>query len=227
MKLKLPFRKEKKKPVKKESQLELVFRRLSEARKGMEEEKVKSVIMGIGNDLKGDDGIGWYVIDRLEKGLGRKANLRFIRASVPENHVSEVRDFYPDVVIIIDSADFKGRPGDIRLIGEDEVAENLGGTHTTPITLFLKLLIGDSEFPQPKIVLVGIQKRQTSFGTPISEEVRKAGEKVAKLIERLYRGKILEDAIESEIRMLTSRSPLKRLPGIVDRLAESGRAKKK
>jgi hydrogenase 3 maturation protease len=227
MKLKLPFRKEKKKPVKRESQLELVFRRLSEARERMEEEKIKSVIMGVGNDLKGDDGIGWYVVDRLKRGLGRKANLRFIRASIPENHVSEVSNFYPDVVIIIDSADFKGRPGEIRLIGEEEVAETVGGTHTTPITLFLKLLIGYSESPPPKIVLVGIQKRQTSFGTPISADVRKAGEKVAKLIERLYRGKILEEAIESEIRMLTSRSPLKRLPGIVDRLVESGRAKEK
>lgn len=227
MKLKFPFRKKKKKAVKRESQLELVFSRLSEAREKMEEEKVKSVIMGIGNDLKGDDGIGWYVVDRLEKGLGRKGNLHFIKTSVPENHVSEVRDFYPDVVIIIDSADFKGNPGEIRLIWEEDVAHTIGGTHTTPVTLFMRLLLEDSEHFMPKIVLVGIQKRQTAFGTPMSSEVKEAGERVTKLIEKLYKGKILEESIEREIKLLTSKNPLKRLPGVVDKLVKSGRGKKK
>ncbi|NIO21366.1 MAG: hydrogenase maturation protease [Candidatus Aenigmarchaeota archaeon] len=223
----IPFRKKKKKPpVRKGSSIEYIFRKMSEAKEDLGEDKPRSVIMGIGNDLKGDDGIGWYVVDILEKKLGYKEDIHFIKTSVPENHVSEVKDFFPGVLIIVDSADFKGSPGNVRLIGEEEVVHNIGGTHTTPITLFMKLLIEDSDSPPPKIVFVGVQGKQAGFGMPLSKEVRKAGDRIAKLIERLYKGKILEEDIEKEIRLLTDRNPLTRAKKIIDKVTEAGEAKK-
>jgi len=226
--MKLPFgrRKEEKKPPKEDSSVKYIFKKLSEAKLKTEEREVRSVVMGIGNDLKGDDGIGWYVVEKLKRSLGQRENIHFIKASVPENHVSEVGDFSPDVLIMIDSADFKGSPGDVRLIGESEVVHTIGGTHATPITLFIKLLLEKSESFAPKIVFVGIQKKQTGFGTPMSSEVRKAGNRTAELIERLYRGKILEESIEKETELLTTKNPLKRISKIVEKLAEAGRGKK-
>jgi hydrogenase 3 maturation protease len=222
-----PFRKRKKgkKPVKEESSIKYVFEKLSESR--MREEKVRSVVMGIGNDLKGDDGVGWYVVEKLSRNLGPRDNMHFIKVSVPENHVSEVRDFLPSVLIIIDSADFKGSPGDIRLIGEDEIAKTMGGTHTTPVTLFMRLLLEDPESFMPKIIFVGIQKKRTDFGTPMSREVKRAGERIVKLIERLYRGGLLGEDIEREIELLTARNPLKRVSKTIDKIIESGKGKKK
>ncbi|MCK4335289.1 MAG: hypothetical protein KAW40_01030, partial [Candidatus Aenigmarchaeota archaeon] len=41
-------------------------------------------ILGIGNDLKGDDGIGWYVVDKLRKELKKDENLLLVKTSVPE-----------------------------------------------------------------------------------------------------------------------------------------------
>jgi len=220
-----PFRKkEGKKPVKDESSVKYVFEKLSESR--MKEEKLRSVVMGIGNDLRGDDGIGWYVVEKLSKNLGPREDIHFIKVSVPENHVSEVRDFLPSVLIIIDSADFKGNPGDVRLIGEDEIARRVGGTHATPLTLFMRLLLEDPESFMPKIVFVGVQKRQTAFGTPMSGEVKKAGDRIVKLIERLYRGGVLEENVEREIDILTTNNPLKRISKAVDRLVEAGKGKK-
>jgi|GEM_PF-185884 len=221
-----PFRKREKgeKPVKEESSIKYIFEKLSESR--MREEKVRSVVMGIGNDLKGDDGIGWYVVEKLSKNLGPRENIHFIKVSVPENHVSEVRDFLPGILIIIDSSDFKGNPGDVRLIGEDEIARTIGGTHATPVTLFLRLLLEDPESFMPKVVFVGVQKKRTDFGMPMSGEVKKAGDRIVKLIERLYRGGILEENIEREIELLTTRNPLKRMSKTIDRLIEAGKGKK-
>ncbi|NIP40017.1 MAG: hydrogenase maturation protease [Candidatus Aenigmarchaeota archaeon] len=224
--MKFPFRipsrkKKEKKPVKEESSVKYVFEKLSEAR--MEKEKVKSVIMGVGNDLKGDDGIGWYVVEKLRKSLGERSDMHFIKVSVPENHVSEVRDLTPDVVIIIDSADFKGSPGDIRLIGEGEVSSKIGGTHSTPITLFMRLLLEGYDTSAPTIVLVGIQQKQTGFGMPMSSEVRKAGDRIVKLVKKLYRGGLLEENVEREIELLTTKNPLKRISKIVDKVREAGK----
>lgn len=224
----VPFRKKKEKKLTRvESSIEYIFRKLDEVRKQREEEKTISVIMGLGNDLKGDDGIGWYVVDKLEKMLGHKEDIHFIKTSVPENHITEVKNFSPDILIIIDSADFKGKPGDIRLIGEDEVVHMIGGTHTTPVTLFLKLLLEDSELPPPKIVFVGVQCKQREFGAPMSREVKKAGDRIAKLIEKFYEGKLPEEDIEKEMRTLTNRNPLTRISGVLERVAEAGREKEK
>lgn len=229
IKLKFPFRRKKaeKNPVKEDSSVEYVFRKLNETRERLSEEgERRSVIMGIGNDLNGDDGIGWYVVEKLRKSLVHQEGIHFIKVSVPEDHVSEVRDFSPDVLIMIDSADFKGGPGDVRLVGEKEVAHTIGGTHTTPVTLFLKLLTEESEIFSPKIVFIGIQPKQTNFGTPLSKEVKRSGDKVAELIEGLCKGGMLEKEIEEKIISLTTKNPLKRVPGIVEKLTEAGKAKK-
>ena len=222
----LPFRKgNKREHPDDESSIGYVFRKLDEVKRELEEEeKERYAVVGLGNDLKGDDGVGWYVVSKLEKTIGQKDDIYFIKTSVPEDHVSEVRDFSPDVVIIIDSADFNGSPGDIRLIGEGEVARTIGGTHTTPVTLFMNLLLKDFEHFAPRIVLIGIQRKQAEFGMPMSKEVKKSGDRIAKLIEKLYREGML-GGIEREVEIIASKNPLKRIGDIVEKIAEAGKGK--
>jgi hydrogenase 3 maturation protease len=165
-------------------------------------------VLGIGNDLKGDDGIGWYVVDRLKKELGKEKNLLLVKTSVPENHVKEINDFAPTMLIIIDSADFKKSPGEIKSIKGYQVKESFVSTHTTPLTLFIRLYQADQPVKKP-FFLIGIQRKSNEFGQPMSPPVRKAGDRLAKIMSKLYEKNVLDLKLENEIEYLSN--PFKRI----------------
>ena len=160
-------------------------------------------ILGIGNDLKGDDGIGWYVVDRLRKELKKDRNLLFVKTSVPENHVKEISDFAPNMLIIIDSADFKKSPGKIKIIKGYQISESFVSTHTTPLTLFLRLYQADQSIKKP-FILIGIQRKSSEFGRSMSRPVRKAGDRLAKIILELHGKGILDLSLEKELVYLSN-----------------------
>lgn len=184
---------------------------ISEALKEISFEEVKRprfAILGIGNDLKGDDGVGWYVADKLRKEFKDDENLLIVKTSVPENHVNEINDFAPTMLVIIDSADFKKSPGEIKTIKGYQVSESFISTHTTPLTVFIRLYQADQAVKKP-FILIGIQRKSNEFGQPISTPVKKAGDTLTKLISRLYRRNVLDLSLEKELAELSK--PLKRL----------------
>ena len=62
----------------------------------------KIIILGIGNESKGDDGVGPYIIKRL-KIFNKNPNLVLIDAGVvPENYIQKIINFNPETIIIID-----------------------------------------------------------------------------------------------------------------------------
>ncbi len=133
---------------------------------------MKVAVIGVGNEMRGDDGIGVFLAGELEKGLAGRG-LLVIKTQVPENFIRPVMDFRPGKVIILDSADFGGRPGDFRAIKEGEITEFLVSTHNMPLTVFLKALEG----LEAEKILVGVQPKNLDFGTGLSREVRgKAGD---------------------------------------------------
>lgn len=82
-------------------------------------ESDKPLIIGIGNVLMTDDGVGPYVISLLEKIRGLPADLLtldtpgFALLTYIQNR---------DRVIIVDAASFEGAPGEVRRITPGEVA---------------------------------------------------------------------------------------------------------
>ena len=75
----------------------------------------KVTIMGIGNDLKADDGIGPYVIEQLQN--RNPSHIELINAStVPENFLSHLIESHPQLILLIDAALMQTDPGTIQLI---------------------------------------------------------------------------------------------------------------
>ncbi len=173
----------------------------------VERKDYRFAFLGIGNDMKGDDGVGWYVVDRLAKEFADDRALLFIKAAVPENHVKEIREFLPSMLIIVDAADFKKSPGAIKYIREYQIKESFISTHTTPLTLFLRLYQADQPV-RSGVTIIGIQKKNNEFGQPMSPQVREAGERLAKLMARLYMQKTLYTSLETELAYLAN--PLKK-----------------
>lgn len=165
---------------------------------------MKEVILGIGNTLKGDDGIGVHVVERINeylkeveqkskqvKSAGTKREIIAINCgTAPENYTSIVREHVPDRLIVVDAAEMGLSPGSYRIIPPEKTGVMCISTHNMPLSLFASYV---SDFCQD-IVLIGIQPASMDFGAALSSVVRRSGDDVANLIieERLNEIRMLE-----------------------------------
>lgn len=139
----------------------------------------KIIIMGVGNPLRGDDIVGLKIAKKLEKYSSEYLKI-IISETVPENFIGQIRKFKPSHLIIIDAVDFKGNPGDIRLILPEELSKiGIISTHTLPLSLLSKFLY---ESMNIKTIILGIQPKSIDFGLNISPIVEKASIKATKII---------------------------------------------
>lgn len=127
-----------------------------------------TVIIGIGNVLKGDDGVGPYIVSRLSN------NIHAIDAgTAPENHLKKIIDLKPDKIFIIDAVDFGGKPGDIKYFNEFDSSNISISTHNMPPDLFIDFI---KQQTNAEIKIIAIQPKELKFNTPMSDEVRKSAD---------------------------------------------------
>ncbi|MCX6817633.1 MAG: hydrogenase 3 maturation endopeptidase HyCI [Candidatus Aenigmarchaeota archaeon] len=179
---------------------------INEIYRQFKEEKLRKerfAILGVGNDLKGDDGVGPYVAEKLKKLIGKDEYFLFIKTAMPEDHVRELKAFTPTLLIIVDAADFGKRPGSLKVIRDYEISDTALSTHITPLSIFLRLYNADQPVKNP-VTIIGIQKKSNEFGQPLGSEARVAGDKVAEIINDLYRKKLLGTMLEKEFERQSS-----------------------
>ena len=131
--------------------------------------KGKVVILGIGNTLRSDDGAGSLLACRLKD---KVPYIVYDAGANPENYLGKIIKDDPDNIIIIDAADFAGRPGEFRLLeGEGLKTSNLFSTHDASISLTINYL--QSSIHTDIIILI-IQPKSTIFGDILSPQVDNA-----------------------------------------------------
>ena len=136
-----------------------------------------AVILGIGNRLWGDDGAGSCLAERL---VDRKG-LRVIDGGpVPENHLQAVADARPEAILLIDTADFGGEPGEVRLVrGEDLVGQHSLSTHAGSPRVLAEYL---RQRTGARVALLAIQPAETGQGERLSPEVARTIARLAAVI---------------------------------------------
>ncbi len=153
---------------------------------------MKEVVLGIGNTLKGDDGIGIYIVERIDKYLeevkrgagqakftgARRKIIAINCGTTPENYTSIIRKHNPDRLILVDAAEMGLTPGSYRIIPPEKIEVMHVSTHSMALS-FLILYVSDL---CKDIVLVGIQPEKMDFGTELSSIIRGSGDRVANLI---------------------------------------------
>ena len=129
--------------------------------------KGKVVIVGIGNVLKGDDGLGPILSDRLQIVL----DIPCINAgSAPENYLGKIIGESPDTVLFIDAARLDRPAGSFDILESDELMHTGFSTHDLSPGFYLKML--ELQIPG-RIFLLGIQPEQTTLGMGLSSIVSK------------------------------------------------------
>jgi len=142
--------------------------------------KGKTMILGIGNVLKGDDGAGPILISRL-KGK-TKADLLDCE-EVPENYTQPIIEARPDKIVIVDAADWNGQAGAIRLINVEEINNISFSTHDSSLRIFISYL--KKHLPDVNIIIIGIQPKRKGRLDSLSPEVKKAVDELSCLLERI------------------------------------------
>jgi len=139
-------------------------------------DKIKGIvtIIGIGNIMRGDDGFGPKLIESLKK-KNTKANL-FDCGTVPENYIFPILTTSCDTVILVDAADLKKLPGEMKVLSLSELSGAGLSTHNSSIRLFTDLLMTGKE--DMNIFAVAVQPKNIAFGESLSLEVREGVERL-------------------------------------------------
>ncbi len=136
----------------------------------------KTVFVGIGNNLRGDDGIGPLIIERLRQLMSRPC---IDAGSVPENSFGPIAKENPDTVVIIDAVQLFLKPGAYRLLSAEEVLETGFSTHTLSPSVFMQYL---KEATNAEVYLLGIQPMSTELGSGVSAQLEESVNKIITLI---------------------------------------------
>ena len=130
----------------------------------------------LGNVLLGDDAVGCRVAELLRG--GKTAGVVDCGAT-PENYVAALRENPPSALLIVDAADMRLAPGELRRLSLEELDSTMTVSHDISLSLLL------SPFAEKfEISVLGIQPTTTQLGAPLSEAAESAARRAAYLIER-------------------------------------------
>jgi len=123
------------------------------------------VYMGIGNILRGDDGIGSELAVRLaEKGFSAVD-----AGTVPENYVRTIARLCPDTIVIIDAVHLDAEPGSVELLEKSDIERGISfTTHSLSPVMVMERL---EEETNASVFILAIQPERIEFGVPLTSSV--------------------------------------------------------
>jgi hydrogenase 3 maturation protease len=128
----------------------------------------KVVVVGIGNELNGDDGFGVRAAEELE---GFHSVVSIQAHTVPENFVSKIAALKPSHVIFVDAAALDSEPGTLQLLSPGDLARVKTVTHRMPLSKLIERLMGLHDC---RVLIVGFQPQDMGVGKGLSDRAGKA-----------------------------------------------------
>nr|WP_294998302.1 hydrogenase maturation peptidase HycI [uncultured Methanobrevibacter sp.] len=141
----------------------------------------KLIVLGVGNELKSDDGVGPFIIKKLKEENIENKNLLFIDGkTVPENFTGKIRKEKPTHLIIVDACLMDLQPGEMQIVNKYEFA-NIGiSTHSMSLSFFVRYLEKDMDFG---IIFVGIEPETMDWGEKPTLKVEKAANEFIEILK--------------------------------------------
>ena len=129
-------------------------------------------IVGVGNELKADDGAGVRLVRELAERMPATPGVLLIDAGqAPENFTGPLRRFRPDLVIEVDAADQGAEPGTVAWVDWREADGLSASTHTLPPSVLASFLTADLGC---EVALIGIQPAALDLKPALSPAVARA-----------------------------------------------------
>lgn len=126
----------------------------------------RRLLLGVGNDIRGDDGIGSLVARELDHPDWVVIDC----GQVPENEMIMVEEGDYDLVVMVDAANMGLEPGEIRQVPRKYLDLFALSTHALPLSVVIDLL----QEKVPRVVLIGIQPKDMGLGEGLTPELQDA-----------------------------------------------------
>lgn len=141
----------------------------------------RAVVVGVGNGLRGDDGLGPALVERLRP-AHPEACLE--AGSSLENHLGPIARRRPDRVLLVDAVHLGREPGAWQVLGRGDL-ERLGtSTHDIPLAMLCDLI---AEASGADVRVLGVQPATVALGEPLSPGVERALGRLEELIGEALR----------------------------------------
>ncbi len=137
-----------------------------------------NVLMGVGNDLRGDDAVGVYIAKKFMD-IAPSGWHVIVAGEVPEDFTSEIKKIQPDLLVIVDAAIMGLEPGDYRIVPENKISNVAFSTHGMPLSFLISYLrdyVGE-------VILIGIEPESMEFGVEISQRVLHSAERILQILQ--------------------------------------------
>ncbi len=138
-------------------------------------------VLGVGNDMNGDDGAGVCTVRELAVRMPATPGVLLIDAgTAPESYTGPLRRFGPDLIVEIDAADQQLEAGTAARLDWREADGLSASTHTLPPSVLAEFLSTDLGC---QVMLIGVQPAKLGMEQGLSPAVATA---VQRLAEQLH-----------------------------------------
>ncbi len=126
------------------------------------------IFIGLGNDIRGDDGAGLVFLDRLKQKTEFEESI-FIRARTnPENYLQKIVDSQAKLVVFIDACHWGGKPGEMTWLDGENINKISISTHAFSIKMVEEFICAQKNI---EFKYLGIEPKSMEIGEPLSGEV--------------------------------------------------------
>ena len=141
------------------------------------------VIIGMGNELRGDDAVGLVVVRLLKPYTTKKMHV-YEGHMNPEVFISPACRLLPTHLLIIDAAELHRKPGDWRILSSTEIQEGLFTTHAIPA---VEIATEIQRRCGANVAFLGIQPKSREISLNLSKECQEAAKKISDIIHKITR----------------------------------------
>lgn len=158
--------------------------------------KHKTLVLGIGNTLLTDEGVGIHVINQLQQDTSvdnSVSQVEYLDGGTLSFTLADPIESC-DQLIVVDASEIKDKPGSIRVFVNEAMDQfitsgNKKSVHEVGLADVMSMALLSGNLP-PKRALIGIQPDSLDWGSAPSDAVRQAiplaCEKVRELIARWH-----------------------------------------
>ena len=132
--------------------------------------KGKILVVGVGNEQRGDDGYGPRMIQRLE---GKVDVALLDVGEAPENYLGRISNQQAQTILVLDAANFGEEPGTAAILEVEDMDGATVSTHGIPLKVFFSLIRTESK---SEIFCLSVQPLQFGQGSFLSASVESSVE---------------------------------------------------
>jgi hydrogenase 3 maturation protease len=161
------------------------LRQVLESLASQNKRPARVALIGIGNELNGDDGAGVLVARAVVKPDDQVNWLVIDAGPVPESFTGPLRRFQPELVLFVDAAEMGEPVGTVAWLDWQATDGLSASTHSLPPTVLAKYLIHELAC---QVAIIGIQPQQLELGRLLSPAVQKTVTEVAAGLSEIITG---------------------------------------